>query len=550
MSLVKSSALVICLAGAAVGCATRQAPVAAPAPASDPTPIPVVEHAPPPAPAIDRITLIVTRAETEFELGRAEFDRGHLVAARAHFDRAVETLIQQPEGARGDRRLQAAYERLVDRIAALELRALREADGITEARTEPAAIDEVLTAAMFERPTPKATTAETVAADLEHTPRSIPIDMNPKVLSYVELYQGRLREFLQAGLNRGQRYLPMIHKVFEEEGVPVDLAFIPLVESAFKSTAVSRVSARGMWQFMLPTAKEQGLRQTWFVDERSDPEKATRAAAQYLKTLHRMFDGNWNLALASYNAGPGRLQRAIRQGKSEDFWKLTATTRYLPRETREYVPMIQAAAIIARSPELYGFDIVSAAPLAYETIEVSGALDLKLIAEWAELSVEDLQDLNPELRRTTTPMTAHALKVPVGTGAAIQAGLQSAEPLFRTFRFHTVKRGETVSGIARKYGISTRAVRDANNLSAAARISVRQELAIPAPSATALPAAGGSRPTAVAAKTGATETYRVRSGDTLIGIARQFGTTVPTLKRLNGLASDRIRAGDRLRVPR
>ena len=143
--------------------------------------------------------------------------------------------------------------------------------------------------------------------------------------------------------------------------MPLDLAYVPLVESAFKNNALSRASARGMWQFMPATGREHGLDQTWFVDERSDPEKATRAAAQYLKTLHKMFDGDWNLALASYNAGPGRLQGAIRRAKTSDYWKMTPTTRYLPRETREYVPMIMAAIIIAKNPALYGFEVGTAA---------------------------------------------------------------------------------------------------------------------------------------------------------------------------------------------
>jgi membrane-bound lytic murein transglycosylase D len=498
---------------------------------------------------MDRVTLVVTQAEAEFEAGRAEFDRGRLVAAREHFDRAVELLLQHPGGARSDTRLQAGFERLLDRITALDVLAIREADGITEARSVPAAIDEVLNAAMFERPTPKATTAETVAADLEHTPRDVPIALNPKVLSYVELYQGRLREFMQAGLDRSQRYLPMIQGVFRSEGVPLDLAYIPLVESAFKTNALSRVSARGMWQFMLPTAQEHGLRQDWFLDERSDPEKATRAAAQYLKTLHSMFDGDWYFALASYNAGPGRLQRAVRQSRKTDFWAISSSTRYLPRETREYVPMILAAIIIARNPELYGFRVASAAPLAYEVVAIPGALDLKLIAEWADLTVEELQDLNPELRRTTTPMTVHELKVPVGTAAPIQAGLATADSHFRTFKFHTVKKGETVTSIARKYGVSSAALREANALSARARISVRQTLAIPSPSTTALPAAVAARPTVTsAAGSSAPRTYRVRQGDTLFSIARQFSTTVTLLKQLNGLRTDRIKAGDQLKV--
>src|SRR6185503_3466927 len=385
---LRSRLLVVCLAGWLSGCAVSTAPVAPqlpppPAPAPTPAPAPVETPKPTPPPIVeDSIALLIKRADAQFDLGRAEFDKGRIVAAREHFDAAIDLLLLIPDGARSDARSQAALERLLDRIAAFDLLALREADGVAEARSEPAAIDEVLKAATSERPSPKATTAETVAADLEQTPHDIPIEANARVLSYIELFQGRLREFMQNGLDRAQRYLPMIQSVFKSEGIPLDLAFVPLVESAFKSTALSRVSAKGMWQFMLPTAREHGLNQTWFVDDRSDPEKATRAAAQYLKTLQGMFDGDWNFALASYNAGPGRLQRAVRLSKSTDFWRLTASTRYLPRETREYVPMIQAAIIIARNPELYGFAVASAAPLAYETVRIPGALDLKIIAEW------------------------------------------------------------------------------------------------------------------------------------------------------------------------
>ena len=560
---VRSRLLVACLAGILSGCATSKAPIATPAPA--PAPAPVVEAPPPPPPPPppappppDRIDLAIAQAEKEFDEGRLEFERRRVVAARAHFDRAVDVLLHQPEGARGEARLQSAFDRLLERISALDVLALREADGFAEARSEPAAIDELLNAAMFvERPQPKATTAETVAADLEHSPSDVPIAINDKVLGYVELFQGRLREFLQSGLDRGQRYLPMIQAVFKAEGVPLDLAYVPLIESAFKTTALSRVSARGMWQFMAPTAREYGLNaleptQSWFLDERSDPEKATRAAAQYLKTLNGMFDGDWYFALASYNAGPGRLQGAVRRSKTTDYWKITASTRYLPRETREYVPMILAAIIIARSPELYGFTVNSAPPLAYDTLVIPGALDLKIIAEWGGITVEDLQDLNPELRRTTTPMTAHTLKVPVGTAAAIQARLETADSLYRTFKFHTVKRGETVTSVSRKYGITSKELRDANGLSAKARITAKQELMIPARSATALPSATSSRPTTSArATTGSTpKTYRVRQGDTLFSIARQFSISVEELKRLNSLSSDRIKIGDQLTVRR
>jgi membrane-bound lytic murein transglycosylase D len=343
----------------------------------------------------------------------------------------------------------------------------------------------------------------------------------------------------------------MIRSVFAAEGLPLSLAYIPLVESAFKPTAASRVSARGMWQFMLPTAKEHGLQQDWFIDERSDPEKATRAAAQYLKTVIAMFDGDWALALASYNAGPGRIMGAMKKSKSTDFWKITSTSRYLPRETREYVPMIMASMIIAGNPELYGFEVVSTAPLAYETVDVPGAIDLKIIAEWADITVEELQALNPDLRRTTTPMREHPLRVPIGTAATIQEELKDADPtMFRTFRFHTVQSKETLASIAKKYKVSTTSLRELNDLSPTARVRAKQMLAIPEPSANALPAPAATPAVRQTASASAPLVYRVRAGDTLFGIAQRFGTTVDALRTLNKLKSDSITVGLTLTIRR
>jgi membrane-bound lytic murein transglycosylase D len=339
--------------------------------------------------------------------------------------------------------------------------------------------------------------------------------------------------------------------VFAAEGLPLDLAYVPLIESAFKNTALSRVSARGMWQFMSATGQEHGLDQTWFVDERSDPEKSTQAAAQYLKSLHKYFDGDWNFALASYNAGPGRVSRAVRSAKANDYWKLTSTSRYLPRETRDYVPMIMAAIIIARNPSLYGFEIGAGEPLAYETVSVPNALDLRHIAEWADVSVDQLRELNPELRRTTTPMGEHPLKVPVGTAATIQTRLATATPLFVQFQFHTVRRGETLATIARRYKITQTDLRSANELSRTAKVKINQSLRIPERAASGIPSTTASRAvTTPTPRVAGPVTYRVQRGDTLISIARRFDTSVDAIKKLNQLRTDRIAIGDRLQVRR
>lgn len=498
---------------------------------------------------VDPAAGVVARADAAFSLGERELAAGRVVTAREHFDKAIDYLLALPAGARATPATSAAFDRLLDRISALELLALREGDGLAESRTEPAAIDELLSAALFDRPAPATTTAETVRADLARSSLGIEIPANDRVLSFVELFQGRLHSFIVEGMERGHRYLPMVRRVFQEEGLPEELVYVPLVESAFKSNAVSRAAARGLWQFMPATGTEYGLDQNWFIDERSEPEKATRAAAQYLKVLGRMFDGDWNLALASYNAGPGRVQRAMKRAGESDFWGLTSSTRFLPRETRDYVPMIMAAILIARNPQLYGFEVGVAAPFAYETVAVPNALDLKILAEWSGVTVEELRTLNPELRRTTTPMGVHDLKVPVGTAATIEREMASAEALFVQFNFHTVKRGESLSVIARRYRVSLADLRQANEMTTRSRLRVNQTLMIPQRPAQRLPTAVATT-AAVAPPSRATSstTYRVQRGDTLYGIARRFETTVDSIKRLNRLNSNRIDPGDRLTV--
>ncbi|MDA1305996.1 MAG: transglycosylase SLT domain-containing protein, partial [Acidobacteria bacterium] len=344
---------------------------------------------------------------------------------------------------------------------------------------------------------------------------------------------------------RGAKFMPMVQSVFRAEGLPLDLAYLAIVESGFKTNALSRASARGIWQFMPATGKEHGLVQNWFIDERSDPEKSTRAAAQYLKTLNKMFDGDWHLAMASYNAGPGRVSRAVKSSRLNDYWKLTATSKFLPRETRNYVPMILAAVIIAKNPTQYGFTPGDAPPLAYDRVTVPNALDLRAVAEWTEASIEELRELNPELRRTTTPVGAHDLKVPIGTAPIVEARLAEASPsAFAQFERHAVRSGQTLAVVARQYKVTTADLAAANGLTTRSRLRAGQSLMIPR----AVSAALASRPAAPPEPT--TVTYRVRRGDTLTRIAREFDTTVNELKRWNSLNSSRIGVGDRLTIHR
>ena len=538
-------------------CASRMpAPVATAPVQSAPAPV----AAPAPAP-VDPVTQAIATAEAAFETGRSASQQGHLKDARLAFDLALDTLLVMPGGARSDPRLSAAVDALTDRISALELAALSSGDGFTETATEPASIDTLLSLPPAEAdasPAPEVATA--VREDLATTAHDIPIPLNDRVLRFVEIFQGRLRPFLTDGLSRGASYLPMIHTVFREEGLPLDLAFVPLVESGFKTTALSRTNARGVWQFMRPTGKEYGLRNDWYIDERADPEKATRAAAKYLKTLHRMF-GDWHLALASYNGGPGRVQRAVKRTGIDDFWMLSESSKHLPRETRDYVPMILAATIIARNPAQYGFEIPATLPFTTDVVTVSGPVDLRNVAEWAGVPADEIRSLNPELRRWTTPVRTreYQLRVPMGTMASVLEGYAGAAPGdAAALQWYTVRKGESLPTIARRLRVSRADLAEANYLNTTARVQPGQRLVVPrAPSAALL--AGRANAPAVATRVADAEpepreaevtrtVYRVRKGDTLYSIARRHGVSVENLRAWNRLKGSALSIGDRLQI--
>jgi membrane-bound lytic murein transglycosylase D len=533
-----------------------------PAPAAKPVaPVPVT---PPPA---DPIETLIAKSRDHFETGERELKMGHLDRARVAFDRAVDVLLESPYGARSDARMREHFDRLIDRINAHEVTALAQGDGFSETKTEPASIDEILAIATFPKPDTKPSTEEAVKADLAATEHDIPIPQNEKVLAAVELLSGRLREYVQESLSRGSKYLPMIQNVFRAEGLPLDLAYIPVIESGFKTNALSKASAKGPWQFMKPTAQDHGLKTDWFIDERSDPEKATVAAAKYLKTLHKMFNGDWHLVLAAYNGGLGRVQRAMKTARKDDFWSLADSSRFLPRETREYVPLILAAIVVAKNPAQYGFEYTAVEPIAYDKVAVPRAVDLRRVAEWTGTTIDEIQSLNPELRRWTTPVKypEYEMKVPVGTADKLTSRLATAASSeLGALNWYAVKRGETLAAVARKLKVSRVDLAEANHLSVKSRIHAGQDLIIPrapatllaarterpAPVAVASRAIGGPAPvvTAGQAVEPRTVTYRVKRGDTLFSIARLFDTTVDKLRSLNRLRTNRISIGERLTV--
>jgi membrane-bound lytic murein transglycosylase D len=514
-----------------------------------------VQVAPPPSPPAtaaaapeDPISTLIAAADTHLATALAETKAGHLNRAREEYDQALELYLNAPGGAFSHPRLAEAYRRTLETIQLEEFEALAEGDGFSEPPSEQAAIDHVADLPFAANVlTEEARQAAEEAVSSEDN--DLPIQINDAVLTCIELYQGPLREWFAEALVRGGRYLPRIREVFAQEGIPQDLAYVPIVESAFKPAALSRAKAKGVWQFMPATGRQFGLKQDWWVDERSNPEKATRAAAQYLRSLYDTFQ-DWNLALAAYNAGPGRLQRSLNRNGTNDFWELVARTA-LPRETRNYVPMIHAAIVVAKAPDRYGFSITPEDELNFDTVPVRGAVDLRLVAECAGEPVKQVQTLNPELRRLATPAgRTFLVKVPTGKGAPTAECLAAVPPEKRvTFRTHVVARGQTLASIARKYGSRASDIAQANNLGSPKRLRKGTELIIPvSPRAVSNVRQARLKETEEEKAGTVRIRYRVRPGDTLAAIASRYGTTVERLKSWNNLRGTRIAAGNTLTV--
>jgi membrane-bound lytic murein transglycosylase D len=493
----------------------------------------------------DAVSVAIVEAETRFKHGEELYSQGLLDQAKEEFDRAIDGLLETSSRYPGNDKLEREITDLIGKVHNLEGTAFKEADGFSEQDQEHAAIDDLRNVQTFPLIDPKF--KKEVEEKLAGTPHDLPIEVNDRVLSFLDYYQnGRGRSFIQVGLERAGKYRQMIEQIFSEEGVPLDLIYLCQAESAFVPRAVSRAQATGMWQFMSSRGKEYGLRQTWWIDERSDPEKSTRAAARHLKDLYQEF-GDWYLAMAAYNAGPVRIQRAMDTTGANNFWTLVEK-KALPRETINYVPTILALTIIGKNPEKFGFSVSPAAALETERVQVDKATDLRIIAEAIRVPVEELRDLNPHVLRWTTPPDdpQFELILPKGYMDAFQekiAGLpENARVIFRR---HTVKKGETLGAIARKYQITAAEIAQSNKLKLQTSLRVGQDLMIPVSGGA--PTVGAAAKSVPSRPTGPTF-YTVRAGDTLTNIASKYRVGTQDLKRWNNLSSARISVGQKLVV--
>ncbi len=512
-----------------------QAPVGRAAPLTVgalPVDSPVLHHLILPAwPKPDGVEALIAQVEGAFQAGEQEYKAGHLESARRDFDHAVDWLLESGYDLQSDARLEQLFNNIVDTVYAYELAAFRAGDGFNEPPSEPAPIDEIAEMTFPVDPRLKVRAEQEVQA-VSH---DLPLTVNDTVLSFLNFFQTpRGRTIVEGGLRRAGRYREMIQRVFREEGIPMDLMYLAQAESGFKPLALSRASARGMWQFMAFTGRLYGLQHTWWVDERQDPEKATRAAARHLRDLYEKF-GDWYLAMAAYDSGEGNVKRAVERTGYADFWELYKRN-VLPRETRNYVPIIVALALVAKDAAHYGIQVDPESPDPVDVVKPGRPIDLRLVAETIETDVGTLRALNPALLRMVTPSDRDfELRLPQGSADKFFAEIATIPPdKWVSWRRHRVEEGETLTTIARHYQITAAAIADANGLEKGEPLKVGEKLIIPS---------ARSEITQ-----GKLVRYRVRRGDTIVSIAEQFSVDVDELRRWNGLHSNRVRRGMSLRV--
>ncbi len=297
---------------------------------------------------------------------------------------------------------------------------------------------------------------------------------------YVKSFTTSGRELFQQWLNESIPYMPLIKKILREEGLPEDLAFLPLIESGFNVNARSRAKATGMWQFMASTGAHYGLEVNGWIDERRDPVKSTRAAARHLKDLYETF-GSWPLALASYNAGSGKIKRVLNNNGSSTFWEI-GQSRALAAETRNYIPKFMAAMIIARNPETFGFTFMEVPTFQYDLLEVPAGMDVRTISERSGISLELIRSINPELKNNIIPLSepSYILRLPKGIGTIFLANYEHLLPDKRVvFKEYKVKKGDSLYKIAKKYNTTVTSIRKTNKLNKKNRIVYGKTLLVP-----------------------------------------------------------------------
>ena len=518
-----------------------------------------------------RVTQVINRAEDHFRKGKLNLDDNKRDQARDEFDKSVDSVLESGMDVRANQRLQTFYLELIERIYRLEVPqpqigpekpspftlvaqnsngetgAGRIQDtgqeapqvGFREQEFEPSPLDPLATLVLT--PEEQFVSPDDVNA-LAQSDIGFKFDANTMIQQYINYFQGRGRSTMESGLRRSGQFMRMIRKIFREEGVPEDIAWLGQVESAWHPRAQSWAAASGLWQFIPGTGARFGLRQTAWIDERNGYEKATRASAKYLKYLADRYKGNWELAMAAYNTGEGNVDRAISRAGTANYWSIYP---YIPQETRNYVPTILATILMAKNPGKYGFKgIRPDAPLSYDVVQVPGSTSLQLIADATDTSVDYIRNLNPELRRDVTPRgESYHVRVPAGRAKQFVAVL-SRVPVDRreSARVISITPGEDLQTVASRTGLSVAQIQMMNG---GTDLRATNKLVVPN---------GSTRNVAlVRAKSTSTTTLksvRAGKGDTVARIAARYNMPADELARLNGMRADaELEAGREIKMP-
>ena len=478
-----------------------------------------------------RVQALITQVEQAYSTGAADYRKGKLPEAKVEFDHAVDLMLTSGIDIKSNAQLQDEFDRIVDAVNALEMEALKEGNGFApKVEPSPADVASDVTFAVDPNIVARART------DLATTKSDLPLMVNDYVAAFINFFANTQRghNTLLHSFERAGRYRAMIQRVMTEEGVPQDLIYLAVAESGFQPRALNGHSgAGGMWQFM--PHGDYGLTRNGYMDERFDPEKSTRAYARYMKFLYDQL-GDWYLAMAAYDWGAGNVQRAVQKTGYADFWELYKRNN-LPAETKNYVPEILAAIIIANHPKQYGFEEITLdPPLITDTVTVNYSVDLRLVSDLVGAPVDELMALNPSLLRFTTPPdTAFDLHLPAGSSALYQQRIAEIPENKRdSWRYHRVTPDDTLTSVARTYHVQVAELAAANQMGEKDTLDGIEALIVPVPPA----AAPSSR----------RMLYTTRRGDTLVSIADRFGVSLSQLRRWNKLTGYKVAPGRRLHV--
>jgi membrane-bound lytic murein transglycosylase D len=526
-----------------------------------------------------RIDKVIERANDHFRKGKLNLEDNKRYEARDEFDKAVDEVLTSGLDVRANQRLQTFYLELVERIYREEVPMIQTAPQQQQnatpvvAQSAPNANAEKVEVAQLQEPKTvqigfrqqgfetspldplskliltedeKKVSDKDIAA-LEQAKNALDFNftLNPLVQQYINYYQGRGRSTMEAGLRRSGRFMKIARDTFRREGVPEDITWLGQVESAWSPKARSWAAASGLWQFVSGTGAQYGLRQTAWVDERNGIEKPTAASARYLKDLARRYNGDWLLAMAAYNTGALNVDRAISRAGEANYWKIYP---YIAQETRNYVPNILAVIMIAKNPEKYGFHgIRSEAPMSFETIPVSSATSLRLVADATGTSVDAIQSLNPELRRDVTPRgESYLLRVPSGSSKQLAALLKRV-PSDRSdsTRVISIVPGEDLQSVANRTGVSVATLQTMNN-----GVDLKTTTRLLVPNSTVRLTNWKRSATPESNSQPALTKVRARKGDTIAKIAAAHKLAADEVARMNGIAPNvELQAGQEIKLP-